>query len=1326
MLPTNYGVGQPGLPQPQQQAGPQPGMPNMAGVDQARLWQIQQAQQHQQHQQQQLAALRAAQGNTVTEQQMMEFLRSRGGMPNQPQGMPQQQPQRQLPFGGMPQLGANGMPSFSHDPSQGLPNAQAQFGNTPGGQNFSNNLQLQQALARTQNQMFSNQGNDSMRQLNLMLQQQNQNGMPNQNAMAAFQRLQQSQQQHPQQQQTQHPQHSQGMGGAQLPPGIFAGAMNPSMSGNMPSNLQASQLAQARQAGMIPQLPQHGGMSDGQMQAQGQPNQQRRPLNLQDMHDKAQQLRNSIAATEGRIKQYQMQQQVGGGPIPPDHLASEINRMQKDVEQRREALRRILAIVQGVAGGGTPGGLTLPLGMKPPSASPIPTQRIPGGPTNPSQVGWMQQPGPSASPAHQYTNSPRPMPNGPNMMQNGHPQQGVRPMSTPQLPPQMVASQSNQPIPRTAATPLQGPNAGGAMQSTPQQTPNPAQAMLGSGGMGVPNGQPGQHPTLAGMVLTPLMQPQFKRAYWEQWYPKHQPKDQSALRFEDRPIDLHQLHVEVMNAGSYRIVNQKDLWPVIGAKLGFVHFPGNENEPGRAGPALAAHLEHIYKEFLLEFDQQYLRQLFQHRRQLAAAQYQNQKNAATGHGSMDGGMSMQAGPQLLTDVKDPKVVNELISYALVSAQEMQQRGVAPQLIQLVERHRDTLKNMQEQQRNFQQKIQTAAQQGGAQGQPRNLSNQLMNGQQMNGMNPMGNAQQPGMNLPNGIRPNMPSGPQPGMSTPAMQQNGQQQQQQMGANGPQGHMPGVRPTPQQLQSAIEMVRRLREENKNVMPPTNRMIQIPDAQRIEYNALFENLHRMISEVDGKLPHYAVFMKEEVIRKLVLMINAVQQQRELLSGQGPPRYIMPLELVRSMTSQVHAAERMFKGMLSSMFPGQNGAPRPQMGAPGQPGAGAPTPAQQHGQMPTVQQRHLPHPPHPPTVQSIPSLPAQAASSPAVPPAHTPSAASPPLVTGTPILKKPTPKPTAETPSAATPTHTVNSPQTPKSPRTKPKPKPVPKPRKASTKVTSAAANAASPSAGPSEPKPPATPATPANAPTPDSVGSKRAREEDATALSTAAAAPAAKKIKTEWDEPPSDAMSKRQQEADAVKTDDDAVKFFEQMSSWLNQVTNNEGEAGESLKTEIADSLDEILKAYPSIPDDGGLSSLASSSFIDAITVGSSSPRQNASTVDPADFFDFTSYGLPEEETGSKAATPDLLPASSSVGPSPGSASETEAHPPASTAADTAKIVDPKAEPGEGVDSIPQELWRAIDGGESAFYNASDNWKWDQPMPAVDQPWAFFPSS
>lgn len=70
---------------------------------------------------------------------------------------------------------------------------------------------------------------------------------------------------------------------------------------------------------------------------------------------------------------------------------------------------------------------------------------------------------------------------------------------------------------------------------------------------------------------------------------------------------------------------------------------------------------------------------------------------------------------------------------------------------------------------------------------------------------------------------------------------------------------------------------------------------------------------------------------------------------------------------------------------------------------------------------------------------------------------------------------------------------------------------------------------------------------------------------------------------------------------------------------------------------------------------------------------------------------------------------MQASSSVGPSPGSASETEGHPSGSFSTDTAKIAEPKGESSE--DTIPHDLWRAFDGGESAFYNASDNLKWDE---------------
>ena len=124
----------------------------------------------------------------------------------------------------------------------------------------------------------------------------------------------------------------------------------------------------------------------------------------------------------------------------------------------------------------------------------------------------------------------------------------------------------------------------------------------------------------------------------------------------------------------------------------------------------------------------------------------------------------------------------------------------------------------------------------------------------------------------------------------------------------------------------------------------------------------------------------------------------------------------------------------------------------------------------------------------------------------------------------------------------------------------------------------------------------------------------------------------------------LLKRQAEADGAKTDEDTVRFLEQMLSWLMQM-GGENDGQDSLKTEIAASLDKIPQAYPARVDN--TVSLAVSSFIDSFSVGSSSRRQRE--LCPAEFFGFTLYGLPEQP---KAGTPGLVRTSSSVGPLPGS--------------------------------------------------------------------------
>ena len=128
-------------------------------------------------------------------------------------------------------------------------------------------------------------------------------------------------------------------------------------------------------------------------------------------------------------------------------------------------------------------------------------------------------------------------------------------ISTPQLPPQMVTPQSNQHVQHSAATPLQVHNVGAGPHNAPQPSQGVMQNPLAANGMAFTGRQVGQ-PQLAGSIqLQPLPREAFDKAYYEQWLPKHAPKDRSVLNFEGRDIDLYRLHCEVLSAGSYKMVS---------------------------------------------------------------------------------------------------------------------------------------------------------------------------------------------------------------------------------------------------------------------------------------------------------------------------------------------------------------------------------------------------------------------------------------------------------------------------------------------------------------------------------------------------------------------------------------------------------------------------------------------------------------------------------------------------------------------------------------------------------------------------------------------------
>lgn len=306
-------------------------------------------------------------------------------------------------------------------------------------------------------------------------------------------------------------------------------------------------------------------------------------------------------------------------------------------------------------------------------------------------------------------------------------------------------------------------------------------------------------------------------------------------------------------------------------------------------------------------------------------------------------------------------------------------------------------------------------------------------------------------------------------------------------------------------------------------------------------------------------------------------------------------------------------------------------------------------------------------------------------------------------------TPPASASTPAANAPTPThVNSPQTPKSPKAKAKPKPAQKRKQSTAKSQPAAPAASTPVAAVT---PSAVDQSSPAAATPE-TGSKRRREEDASpAAPTPIDAPSPKKARTDWEGPVNGELAKRNQEADAVQTDDDAAKFFADMTDLLKMASSD----GQEYSAEISDAIDKALQGYSDpTAGDGGFGLLSD--------VGASSDASNNLTLgDGFEFFDFTSYNnsASEDDAGSKAATPDLLQAS--TGPSPESGSETDAaHPPVDH---SVRIAQLKGEVEDGID-LGLSIWKEVDGGQGAYHHPSEGWKWDSPMPALDQPWAILP--
>nr|GAT60914.1 predicted protein [Mycena chlorophos] len=709
------------------------------------------------------------------------------------------------------------------------------------------------------------------------------------------------------------------------------------------------------------------------------------------------------------------------------------------------------------------------------------------------------------------------------------------------------------------------------------------------------------------------------------------------LTIDARSIDLHDLHTQVILEGGAQAVAQKDLWAVVGGRMGFVQFSGSDSEPAKSGPGVAQQLAHAYKEYLAAFDNVYLSTVMESRRKNQANLQHPMARAPT----------------------DPAQMQLVMQYANLPTSELRRRGMPEQVIQFVENHRATILQNRMDQAKFHEMLAPQQQQPGG-GPPPNNNLALAGGAQ------------PMRPPPNQLQP-----------TRLMDASGQ---------------PPQRPTRESMQAAMVQLAKLKSEYgpermlQNVPP-----IELPPDQRMEYNTVLEQLHRACMDLDHKLPMIlAVLKNESVVRRYVIIVQTAIQQRAMITS-GSTRFLVTLETLRNMLLQVQTITENFATILSTLMnkqqvpgggpngplpitaPGPGPGPRPPMPGPMGPQMGGPQPP-----MPPQ-----PMPPQPPVARPPINL--------QPPPKRRGTGAAPSPAPTTPAALTPTPPPVA---SASTPVHNAPTPRdmaSPKSPKTKgaAKPKPAARRRQSVAKQTAA----------------PAPPADPMTVPSP--AGSKRAREEDPSPSlqssipsQTVANEPSPpKRLKMEWDGPPSEAVAARAEQVENVKTEEDSAVFLEQMTELFKMA--NDGQ--DRLTSDFSDTLDSILKGFGTSTDESTLPTLGlgESSLSDVV------PPSNDDFVE---FFDFSSFGAGEEDD--TAPTPDLISSSAnpSTNPSPESNAEIDA-------AHQAPALLNETKPEE-LDPLRLGAWKEVDGGESAYFN-SGQWKWDSAMQHLEQPWAIYTS-
>ncbi|KAH7884601.1 hypothetical protein F5I97DRAFT_1475989 [Phlebopus sp. FC_14] len=1018
--------------------------------------------------------------------------------------------------------------------------------------------------------------------------------------------------------------------------------------------------------------PQPGGPSNGtqgMMSSNSQiQNGQRRPTTFPDYEERRAFLQGAIQQMERNIAQ--MQQAARTGNVP-DHLwQPKMNNLRAELAHRKELYAKhfggMAAFVQPqVSNGMVPANVA----HQNLFSAPQPHQQLAA--TVQGQSGFMAQT--NSAPGHSF---------GMSLSANGQP---LPPHSQAQTSlNQPMSSQSGQIGRQNPVPPRPAP--------TPHQLPNAVSPLIGNqfSAMQVANGQMLPNQMRPSPSIKPLDKQRFETTYTHFCKSQLMEPSMQVPIAENRTVDLHELHVQVLREGGAMSVTYRDLWPVIGGRMGFVQFPGipgSESDPPRSGPGIAQQLQLTYAKYHQQFENAY----FQAEKSRNAAGLKTMNAMASSSGAKAPALSSnpsETQPNANAPRANAQALNNAhlmllaARYVHLSVADMRAQGVNENLMNMVDRHRgDIIRWSQTPQaqliaKRYAEQAQEQQNLANAQGQISTIHDQMSTG------------------VPPVVQR---SQQQMGPNTTQMSAG---EQQPMGGQ----FQPGVPPNTskpaneQQVINAIENLKNTFAQRLANMP----WQIVPDEQRAEFNELLEQVSKMASDMNNNLAlYYTVLKDDDALRKSIAIVLTVAKQRHLLST-SQPQYIIAYPALRIMQMQLQRINDDFNTKWRQLRTAQAGVRAPHLAAPPVP-LPIPPPVQNAHQQPTaapmqVSLNATPAPPPPPPQPQLTKKPSQPIPpSPSALPAST-NTASP---TPPPVASISTPAPSTSTPQ----TQTTASP-TPRSPKVKApaRPKPPPRTRKSSMTTKGPISDAAPPTV----------------------AGVKRPPEDDVSHLSAAGPsetgssnAPSPKKVKTEWEGETSEALLKKRQEVENIKTDEEAAAFFDRVKELLAMTPSTDND----INSDIASTLDQMLAGVPQEPADAASTAAALSAHGTGDTgppPTALSPHQGPLNDALLEFFDFSSYtNLEDEDSDSKAPTPELVP-SSDTNLSPASGSEGEV-PGGASSPDKTKVEDPV----DHLDLLRLGSLREIDGGESAYYQ-TENWKWEGAMTTLDQPWAIFTSS